>query len=46
MSVYDIMGLVFFLQFLEEYFQQYKIPFGIRISDGVWNELFSEVVKR
>ena len=34
------------VQFLEEYLQQYKVPPGIRISDSVWNELFSEVVKR
>ena len=33
-------------QFLEEYLRQYRVPAGVRISDGTWKELFGEVVKR
>ena len=34
------------MQFMEEYLQQYKVPSQVKISDGTWNELFSEIVKR
>ena len=37
---------LYHLQFLENYFHQYKIPSGMKINDGIWRNLFSEVVKR
>ena len=38
--------LFYHLQFLENYFHQYKVPSGMKINDGIWRDLFSEVVKR
>ena len=35
-----------YIQFMKEYLQQYKVPSGVRISDGIWKELLSEVVDR
>jgi len=34
------------LQIMKKYLQQYRVPSGVRISDEIWKELFSEVVKR
>lgn len=41
-----IMACVYCLQIIKKYLQQYKVPSGVRISDEMWKELFSEVVKR
>ena len=38
--------LFYHLQFLENYFHQYKVPSGMKINDGIWKDLFREVVKR
>ena len=34
------------MQFLDDYLRQYEVPSGVRVSDGTWKKLFSEVVKR
>ena len=34
------------LQFLFEYLRQFKVPPGIKINDGTWEEFFSTVVER
>ena len=41
-----IMACVYCLQIMKKYLQQFKVPSGVRISDEMWKELFSEVVKR
>ena len=41
-----IMACMYCLQIMEKYLQQFKVPSGVRISDEMWKELFSEVVKR
>lgn len=38
--------LFYHLQFLENYFRQYKVPSGTKINDVIWKDLFREVVKR
>ena len=46
MEMVTLWACVHHVQIVEEYLQQYKMPSGMRISDSIWKELFSEVVKR
>ena len=46
MEMLMLWACVHHVQIVEEYLQQYKMPSGMMISNSIWKELFSEVVKR
>ena len=46
MEMLMLCACMYCVQIVEEYLQQYKMPSGMKISDSIWKELFSEVVKR